>query len=96
MIYNIILKFKSKIRVKKRREEEKMIIKEEIKAIEFTNSEIERMRESLLHKRDYLYSLPALNFKKTGIESLDELIKYIKESISKDIDEINYICSKLR
>ena len=71
-------------------------IEEEIKAIEFTNSEIESMRESLLHKRDYLYSLPALNFKKTGIESLDELIKYIKESIDKDIDEINYICSKLR
>lgn len=72
-----------------------MSIKEEIKVIEFTNSEIECMRESLLHKRDYLYSLPGLNLKKTGIESLDELIKYIKESVNKDIDEINYICSKL-
>lgn len=73
-----------------------MDMREEKKIIEFTNSEIARMRESLLHERDYLYSLPGLNLKKTGIESLDKLIKYIKESIDKDIDEINYICSKLR
>ncbi len=68
-------------------------MREKTKVIEFTNSEIARMRESLLHQRDCLES--GQNLKKSGITAIDEIICYNNESRDKEIDEINYICSKL-